>query len=108
MMLTRLLRLGWERIIKSGFFAAAGGFSGGCAVGTFCASDLFFSSSLSLIDSNAAILEGKKTVQNPYTLTLTVAYSGRKDESILSILFLPVPTMVTSDLSLSLLFKGFS
>jgi hypothetical protein len=62
MMLTRLLRLGWERIIKSGFLAAAG-FSGGCAVGPFWASDLFFSSSLSLIDSSAAILEEKK-VQN--------------------------------------------
>jgi hypothetical protein len=56
MMLTRLLRFGWERMTNSGFFTAGGG--AGSEERDFCeaASWLSFFSSFNLMDSSAAIL----------------------------------------------------
>jgi hypothetical protein len=54
MMLTRLLRFGWERMTNSGFFTT----SAGSDDREFCAAIcwLSFFSSFNLMDSNAAIL----------------------------------------------------
>ena len=58
-MLTRLLRLGWERSTKSGFLAATGGCFGCGAEAAF-----LLSSSFCLMDSKAAILKLYKRINH--------------------------------------------